>query len=81
MRSSKLENLAFIFFADVLLGVDVETYLLVVVMRRAFCCYRAWGLSKEAREGKTQVPSFVIKLSPSPLNSVSSNQCEIRSSV
>lgn len=72
--SSKLENLAFIFFADVLL----ETCLLVVVMRGTFCYCRAWGLSKEAREGKTQVPYFVIKLSLSPLNSANSNQCEIR---
>lgn len=37
MSSNKLENLAFIFFADVLLGVNVEVCLLVVVMRGAFC--------------------------------------------
>lgn len=78
MCRSKLENLAFIFFADVFLGVNVETYFLVVVMRGAFCYSEARGLSKEAREGKSQVPYFVIKLSLSPSNSVNSNQCEIR---
>lgn len=72
MCRSKLVNLGFIFFADVLLGVNVETYLLVVVMRGAFCYSGARGLSKEARGGKTQISYFVIKLSLSPSNSVNS---------
>lgn len=52
MYSSKLENLAFIFFADALLGVNVETCLLVIVLRGALWYCRAWGLSREAREEK-----------------------------
>lgn len=77
MCSSKLENLAFIFLADVLLGVDVENYLLVVVMRGAFRCCWGWGWSKEAREGKPQLLYLVIKLSLSPWNSESSKHWEI----
>lgn len=48
---------------------SLQMCLLGVVRRGAFCYCRAWGLSKEAREGKTQVPFFVIKLSLSPLAS------------